>query len=88
MPNGFKSTVLVPRDDAERADYYLNIVHDHKFSIKTGSRHLGSFVGDKTLRDEYISSKVGNWVYGVEKFAIVATKNQPHADFTGFPKSL
>ena len=88
LPNGSKSTVIVSCDGVTRADYYFNSVHDRKFKVEIGSHHLGGFVGDETLRDEYVSSKVRDWVYGVERLAMVATKNQPHAAFTGFTKSL
>ena len=88
FPNGSKSIVVVPSEHVERANHYFNKVHGHNFSIKTGARHLGCFVGDEVLRDKYVSSKISDWVYGVSKLAMVATKNQPHAAFTGFFKSL
>ena len=88
LPNSSKSILVVPEDRVERAKHYFNDVHGYNFSIQTGARYLGGFIGSDNLRDEYVSSKVTDWVYGVEKLAMVATKNQSHAAYTGFTKSF
>ena len=88
FPNSFKSIIFNPCKQVEKADYYFNKVHGHNFSITTGICHLRGFVGEKLQRDETFSSNTSDWVYGVTKLTIVATKNQPHAAFTNFSKSL
>jgi hypothetical protein len=88
LPNASKSILVVPEHRVAAAEHFFNSVHHYSISICTGSRYLGGFIGSEQSRDEYVSSKVSDWEMGVERFAMVATKNQTHAAYTGFSKSF
>ena len=88
LPNASKSILVVPEHRVAAAEDFFNRVHRYNISICTGSRYLGGFIGSEQSRDEYVSSKVSDWEMGVERFAMVATKNQTHAAYTGFTKSF
>jgi hypothetical protein len=34
---------------------------DHQFTIATGSRYLGGFIGEREAQDIWIREKVANW---------------------------
>lgn len=88
LPNASKSILVVPEHRVAAAELFFNSVHRYNISIRTGSRYLGGFIGSEQLQDEYVSSKVSDWEMGIERFVMVATKNQTHAAYTGFSKKF
>ena len=55
------------------------------FNIEHGSRHLGGFIGEKSVETEWISSKVSDWAEAVSSVATMATF-VPHSAFVGFKR--
>ena len=88
IPNASKCILVVPDGRKEEADQFFNQLHHLNFTITTGARYLGGFVGSKSACNDYVSAKVEGWIDGVERLAMVANKNEPHAAYTGLTKSL
>ena len=40
-----------------------------EFAVETGSRYLGSFIGETAERDSWIANKEGDWVCSIKKLA-------------------
>ncbi|OEU07108.1 hypothetical protein FRACYDRAFT_251843 [Fragilariopsis cylindrus CCMP1102] len=68
--------------------HFFNETHGLGFKISTGSRFLGGFIGDTTSRDEYVSTKIADWIHGTKELAAVARLKHPHAAYTGITKCL
>jgi hypothetical protein len=60
---------------------------DHEFTITTGSRYLGGFIGEKEAQDIWIQEKVAKWADAVEELASVAV-DYPQSAYTALQKSL
>ena len=72
----------------EAAHQFFNVTHGLGFKISSGHRFLGGFIGDTSSRDEYVSSKIADWVHGAKELAAVARLKYPHAAYTGITKCL
>jgi hypothetical protein len=60
---------------------------DLKFTVVTGSRYFGGFIGEKPAFDEWIRKKTKSWTEAVTDLAVVA-KNFPQSAYSGLQKSL
>jgi hypothetical protein len=80
----FSSLILT----IEAAHHFFNVTHSLGFKISTGHRFLGGFIGDASSRDEFVSSKIANWIHGKKELTAVARLKYPHAAYTGITKCL
>jgi hypothetical protein len=87
-PNASKSILVTHPDNMVAAHHFFNVTHRLGFKISTGHRFLGGFIGDSTSRDEFVSSKVADWIHGTRELAAVARLKYPHAAYTGISKCL
>ena len=83
-PEPDKSILNAAKHNLKRAKAYFA---DLKFKIKTGSRYLGSFIGDPDERDLWIAEKVEAWQHSVQKLA-GAAQSRPQAAYAGLQKSV
>jgi hypothetical protein len=60
---------------------------DKGFTIVTGHRYLGGFIGDNADLDNWLSKKASAWELTVKDLASVATR-YPQTAYTGLQKSL
>jgi hypothetical protein len=58
-----------------------------EFTITTGGRYLGGFIGEREAQDISIQEKVAKWADVVEELASVAV-NYPQSAYTALQKSL
>ena len=54
------------------------------FQVGTGSRYLGSFIGETTERDSWIANKENDWVYSIKKLAGTC----PQGAYSAFQRPL
>ena len=88
FPNASKSILITHPDRLEAAHKFFNETHRLGFIISKGHRFLGGFIGDATSRDEFVSSKVADWIHGTKELAEVARLKYPHVAYTGISKCL
>ena len=55
--------------------------------VATGSRYLGSFIGEATERDIRITDKVDDWVYSIKKLA-GAAHDYPQNAYSALHRSV
>jgi hypothetical protein len=84
FPESSKSILIVGKHNLERAKEYFK---DYDFTITTGNRYLGGFIGEETARDEWIQNEIEEWVFGVDELASAAVKF-PQASYAALQKSL
>jgi hypothetical protein len=60
FPNPSKSIIVTPASKLEFAEQHFNSTYDLGFSVCTGHRYLGGFIGDSVSRDEYVSSEISS----------------------------
>jgi hypothetical protein len=65
----------------------LEAFEGHEFTITTGSRYLGGFIGEREALDIWIQEKVVKWADAVEVLATVAV-DYPQSAYTALQKSL
>merc|ERR1711865_1078029 len=53
-----------------------------------GARYLGGFVGSTSLRDAHVEAKISDWVYAIERLALVAKHRRSQSAFSGLTKVL
>ena len=70
-PEADKSILIVAEGNVEEA---TECFATEGFKIRTGARHLGSCIGAIDDRDEWIRSKISDWVMAVKPLAMVAKK--------------
>ena len=56
------------------------------FQVETGSRYLGSFIGEATKRDSWIANKVDDWVH-MKKLA-GAARASPQSAYSALQRSV
>ena len=56
----------------------------YSFDVTTGTRYLGSFIGEKGAQTEWIKGKVEKWAKGLSQFTSLAATHlqQTHVTFT------
>eukprot|EP00978_Attheya_sp_CCMP212_P033379 scaffold134426_cov83-Attheya_sp.AAC.1 len=64
-------------------EYFAEVI----FSIKSGYRYLGGFVGARAEMKEWIGEKTDEWTTGIKAIAKVAPQF-PQAAYAGIQKSL
>lgn len=84
FPNPSKSIIVVPAHSLARAKAAFA---DLGFTVKTGSRYLGGFLGERDLFDSWIAKKTAYWSRAIEALASVAPA-YPQDAYTGLQKSL
>jgi hypothetical protein len=84
FPEPEKSIVVCPSASLEAARQDL-AAFDFRFS--TGHRYLGGFLGDATLRQDWIRPQVEQWEEGVRVLAKIA-KRFPQTAYAGLSQSL
>jgi hypothetical protein len=57
------------------------------FKVTSGCRYLGGFVGDSTLRDEWLEEKTSFWTAAIGELAATA-RLYPQSAYTGLQRSL
>ena len=80
-------TILILKDPQ-----YLALANDLfantgiKFST-TGERHLGAVIGSERYREEYVSTKVKNWIQDVEQLSSLANE-EPQLAYSAYTKAM
>ena len=64
-PNPSKCKVVVHPNQVAEAENYFNGCHQYSFKISVEEHYLGGFVGTNEARDNFVKSKVEDWVFGV-----------------------
>ena len=88
FPNASKSILVTHPGNVVAAYQFFNKTHGLGFKISTGPRFLGGFIGDANSRDEYVSTKIANWIHGTKELAAVARLKFPHAAYADMTKCL
>ena len=65
-------------------DLFLN---EGIWITRQGRRQLGAALGSRSFTEEYVTSKVAEWIKEVENLATIAAC-QPHAAYTAFTQGL
>ena len=65
-------------------DLFLN---EGIWITRQGRRQLGAALGSRSFTEEYVTSKVAEWIKEVEKLATIAAC-QPHAAYAAFTQGL
>ena len=84
-PNGAKTYLIVKEEFEDKAKALFADTNVH-ITIN-GKRHLGAALGANTFTEEYVSSKVREWVKEIMHLSAVAT-TQPHAAYAAFTHGL
>eukprot|EP00978_Attheya_sp_CCMP212_P035431 scaffold154276_cov33-Attheya_sp.AAC.2 len=84
FPEASKSISIVREHNVERAKEYFA---EMKFTIKSGYRYLGGFVGARAEMKEWIGEKADEWTAGIKAIAKVAPQF-PQTAYAGIQKSL
>ena len=84
-PNGVKTYLIVKEEHDNKAKALFADTDVH-ITIN-GKRHLGATLGANTFTEEYISSKVREWVKEITHLSAVAI-TQPHAAYAAFTHGL
>ena len=80
-------TILILKDPQ-----YLTLANDLfagtgiKFST-SGERHLGAVIGSERYREEYVTTKVKNWIQDVEQLTILANE-EPQLAYSAYTKAM
>ena len=84
FPESSKSILIVSPQNVEQAKAeFANL----QFQVETGARYLGSFIGETTERDGWISSKVDTWVHSISKLA-GAAHAYPQSAYSALQRSV
>eukprot|EP00978_Attheya_sp_CCMP212_P007142 scaffold16612_cov35-Attheya_sp.AAC.3 len=84
FPDASKSILIVREHNVERAKEYFEEIN---FTIKSGYRYLGGFVGARAEMKEWIGEKADEWTAGIKAIAKVAPQF-PQTAYAGILKSL
>ena len=84
-PNGAKTYLIVKEEHEKKAKARFADTDVH-ITIN-GKRHLGAALGANTFTEEYVSSKVREWVKEITHLSAVAI-TQPHAAYAAFTHGL
>ena len=84
-PNGAKIYLIVKEEHENKAKALFADTDVH-ITIN-GKRHLGAALGVNTFTEEYVSSKVREWVKEITHLSAVAI-TQPHAAYAAFTHGL
>ena len=71
FPEETKSTLIAKEKDTERVSNSCT-KNNLSFSVKHRNRHLGGFVGEKTLETTWIKDKINAWMEAVDSVAKIA----------------
>jgi hypothetical protein len=85
FPEPSKSILIVTPENKAAAESAF--FADKGFTIVTGHRYLGSFIGDDADLDNWLSKKASAWELAVKDLATVATR-YPQITYTGLQQSL
>ena len=80
-----EKSLLICKDSVTEAD--LEVLREFTFHQSDGERYVGSFIGTKERRQDWLAPKVAAWTAAVEKLAIVAQR-YPQSAYAGLTKSL
>jgi hypothetical protein len=83
-PEPTKSILIVQSHNVESARLEFEALH---FKVTSGCRYLGGFVGDSTLRDEWLEEKTSFWTAAIGELAATA-RLYPQSAYTGLQRSL
>jgi hypothetical protein len=84
FPEPTKSVLIVPRHNLESA---RTVFADLNFTVTTGHRYLGGFIGDQDAFEPWIKEQSTCWTEAVTSLASVA-KNFPQSAYSGLQKLL
>jgi hypothetical protein len=84
FPEPKKSVMIVPRHNLESARAAFA---DLNFTVTTGHRYLGGFIGDQDAFEPWIKEQSTRWAEAVMDLASIA-KNFPQLAYSGLQKSL
>ena len=85
LPNASKTSLVVKPEHLSAA---REMFSDTEICITSeGKRHLGAGLGTESFVDEFVTSKVAEWVAEVLRLSEFA-KSQPHAAFTALTHGL
>jgi len=84
FPEPRKSYLIVSTSFKERAQKTFGSLG---VQVVTGQRFLGGYIGDKEGKEQYLTKKIADWCWHVEKLAKLAEK-QPQNAFAALTKSL
>ena len=84
-PNSSKTYLVVKEEHEQNAKALFADTNVH-ITIH-GKCHLGAALGSRSFAEEYVSSKVEEWVKEIVNLAEVAT-SQPHAAYVAFTHGL
>jgi hypothetical protein len=83
-PEPSKSILIVQEHNFEEAEMEFMDLH---FKVTPGSRYLGGFIGDPSLRDEWIADKTTFWASAIGELAATA-KLYPQSVYMGIQHLL
>ena len=83
-PESSKSILIVPQHNYESA---LEYFQDLSFTVTTGSRYLGGFIGEDAPLREWLRSKTEDWEAAISELASVCQK-YPQSAYSGLQKLL
>ena len=83
-PEPEKSVIIA--DDNVRDEVKARLAH-HNFRYEAGARYIGAFAGSRDARLEWLRPQIDQWVYGIERLAMVA-RTRPQEAFAGLTRSL
>ena len=86
--NSFKTKIIVPERRLAAAQQYFNTERRLNFEVQSGARYLGGFVGSSLLQDAHVEAKISDWVYAIERLALVAKHRWSQSVFSGLTKVL
>ena len=84
FPESSKSILVVASHNFEQAKV---VFADLNFQVVTGSRYLGSFIGETMERDSWIANKVDDWVHSIKKLADAA-RAYPQSAYSALQRSV
>ena len=85
-PQPAKSILVVPEKCLARAKAWV-AGQKASFTVVTGHRYLGGWIGNPVSRDTFIANKAENWVQPVERLTLFAERH-PQAASTLFSRCL
>ncbi len=83
-PEPTKSILVVQEHNKAAAEIAFK---DLGFTIVTGTRYLGGFIGSETDQSDWVKSKTSDWADAVRELSLVAHR-YPQSAYTGLQKSL
>jgi hypothetical protein len=84
FPESTKNFIIVPEHNLERAKIALDGLG---FTITTGSRYLGGFIGEEAEFETWIEGEARSWGEAIGELALAA-KHFPKTAYSGLHKSL